>query len=205
MLDEMTDLLGKREIFWELQDVAKKNHKILSPGAFFHWLSTNYIVAITIGARKFVDQSSGSHSLWRMLIEILEHPGSISRRSHTSFYRDTPAGFGNTSFSKIAATKGQFLSEKRVRSDLQTIENASARIRRFVNKRIAHLTPKGQLRRVPNFNELDAALDTIDQILCKYNLLLRAQGLSSAKATRQYDWTEVLTIPWIAKQIEKGV
>jgi hypothetical protein len=41
MLAEMTDLLGKRKIFWELQDVAKKNPRILNPGVFFHWLSTN--------------------------------------------------------------------------------------------------------------------------------------------------------------------
>lgn len=183
MLDEMTDLLAKREIFWELQDIAKKNSKVLSPGAFFHWLSTNYIITVTIGARKFVDQSRDSHSLWRMLFEILEHPGAISRGSHTSFYRDTPPGLGNSSFSNVAGTKANRLSQQRVRSDLRAIENASMSVRRFVNKRVAHLTAKGQLRRVPNFNQLDAALDTIDRILCKYNLLLRGQGMSSAKAT----------------------
>jgi hypothetical protein len=199
MLDEMTDLLAKREIFWELQNVAKKNPKVLRPGAFFHWLSTNYIIAMTIGARRFVDQSRDSHSLWRMLFEILEHPGAISRRSHTSFYRNTPLGFGNASFSNVAGTKGQCLSQQRVRSDLRAMENASRRIRRFVNKRVAHLTDEGQLRRAPNFDDLDTALNTIDRILCEYNLLLRAQGMSSAKATRQYDWTEVLTTAWVEK------
>ena len=205
MLDEMTDLLAKREIFWELQNVAKENPKLLSPGAFFHWLSTNYIIAMTIGARKFIDQSRDAHSLWRMLFDFLEHPGVISRQSHVSFYRNTPAGFGNASFSNVAGTKRECVSQQRVRSDLRAIENASVRIRRFVNKRVAHLTAEGQLRRVPNFNELDAALDTIDRILCQYNLLLRAQGLTSAKATRQYDWTEVLTIPWIEKTADEGV
>lgn len=199
MLDEMTDLLAKREIFWELQDIAKRNPKVLKPSAFFHWLSTNYVNAMTIGTRRFVDQSSDSHSLWRLLFEILEHPGSITRRSYISFYRNTPPGFGNASFSNIAATKGQCLSQRRVRSDLRAIENTSARIRRFVNKRVAHLTAEGQLRRAPNFNELDTALDTIDRILCKYNILLRAEEMSSAKATRQYDWTEVLKTAWIEK------
>ena len=93
-------------------------------------------------------------------------------------------------------------------SELELIYELSrmpaVRIRRFVNKRVAHITAKGQLR-LPNFNELDAALDTIDRILCKYNLLLRAQGMTSAKATRQYDWTEVLTFPWIEKKTDEGV
>jgi len=35
----------------------------------------NYIITMTIGARKFVDQSRDSHSLWRMLFEIVEHLG----------------------------------------------------------------------------------------------------------------------------------
>lgn len=201
----MTDLLAKREIFWDLQNIAKKNPKILNPAAFFHWLSTNYIIAMTMGARRFVDQSKNSHSLWRMLFEILEHPGAISRRSHTSFYRNTPPGFGNTSFTNVAYTKGRYLPQQRVKSDLRTIENASARIRRFVNKRVAHLAAEGQLRRAPNFNELDSALDTIDRILCKYNLLLRGQGMTSAKATRQYDWTEVLTTAWIEKSSDDDV
>jgi hypothetical protein len=201
MLNEMTDLLASREIFWELQEIAKRNPKVFEPGAFFHWLSTNYIIAMTIGARKFVDQSRDSHSLWRLLYEILEHPGAINRRSHTTLYRNTWPGFGNASFSEIAGTKRRQLSQQRVRSDLRAIENASVRIRRFVNKRVAHLTAQGQIRRAPSFNDLDSAIDTIDRILCKYNRLLRAEGASSAKATRQYDWTEVLTIPWIEKTI----
>lgn len=167
MLDEISDLLAKREIFWGLQEIAKKNPKVVSPAAFFHWLSTNYIDAMTIGVRRFVDQSKDTHSLWRMLFEILEHPGAINRRSHTSFYRNTPPNFGNTSFSNVAHTKGQYLSQQRVRSDLRAIENASSRIRRFVNKRVAHLASEGQLRRAPNFTDLDTALDTIDRILCK--------------------------------------
>ena len=83
--------------------------------------------------------------------------------------------------------------------------NASSRIRRFVNKRVAHLASEGQLRRAPNFTDLDTALDTIDRILCKYNLLLRAQGMSSAKDTRQYDWTEVLTTAWSEKTSDENV
>ena len=189
-----------REIFWELQDIAKRNPKILDPYAFFDWMCRNYFAAVTIGARRFVDRSKDSHSLWRMLFEILEHPGALSRRSHVSFYRNTPTGFGDSSFSNIIGSKGKCLSQRSVRSDLRSIEDASRRIQRFVNKRVAHSTGRGQLRRLPNLNELDAALDTIDRILCKYNLLLTAQGMTSAKATRQYEWTDVLRFPWVEQR-----
>jgi hypothetical protein len=197
MIRGMTDLLGMREIFWELQDIAKENPKILDPYAFFDWMCRNYFAAVTIGSRRFVDRSKDSHSLWRMLFEILEHPGSLSRRSHVSFYRNMPHEYGNSSFSNIIGSEGKWLSQKSVRSDLRSIEDASRRIQRFVNKRVAHNTGRGKLRRLPNLNELDAALDTIDKVLCKYNLLLTARGTTSAKATRQYEWTDVLRFPWI--------
>ena len=193
----MVDLLGKREIFWELQDVAKKNPKVLDPNAFFDWMCRNYFAAVTVGARRFVDRSKDSHSLWLMLFEILENPGVISRRSHISFYRNTPSGLGDLSFSNIIGSKGKCLSQASIRSDLRSIEDGSRRIQRFVNKRVAHSTARGKLRRLPNLNELDAALDKIDKILCKYNLLLTAQGMNSAKATRQYEWTDVLRFPWV--------
>jgi hypothetical protein len=70
-------------------------------------------------------------------------------------------------------------------------------VRRFVNKRVAHRAAERELRRLPRFNELDAAMDTIDRIFCKYNLLLTAEGMTTAFATRQYNWMEVLYEPWI--------
>lgn len=201
MIKDMIDLLGMREIFWELQDIARDNPKILNPNAFFDWMCRNYFAAVTIGARRFVDHSRDSHSLWRMLFEILEHPGVISRRSHVSFYRNAPRRFGDACFSNVVGSKGKCLSQKQIRSDLRSLEDASRRIQRFVNKRVAHRTARGQLRRLPNLNELDGALDSIDRILCKYNLLLRAIGMTSAKATRQYEWTDVLKFPWIDQNV----
>lgn len=81
--------------------------------------------------------------------------------------------------------------------DLRRIEDASERIRRFVNKRVAHRASQGAIRRLPYLNELDSALNTLDAVFCKYNLLLTAEGGSSLRATRQYDWREVLWNPWL--------
>ena len=67
MRRDLTDLLGKREIFWDLQEIAKENQRILASGSFFDWMCRNYIVALTVGIRSFMDQSRDSQSLWRML------------------------------------------------------------------------------------------------------------------------------------------
>ena len=201
MRNDMSNALGKREIFWELQEVAKENQRILSPGAFFDWMCENYIATISIGVRSFTDQSKNSRSLWRMLYEILENPGVLDRESHARMYFSNPFGisFGRQCFNDVVGKDVQLLPQQVIRSDLRRLEDTSERVRRFVNKRIAHRTKRGELRRPPKFNELDAAIDNLDKTLCKYNFLLTGQSGESFHATRQYNWQEVLWEPWIPK------
>jgi hypothetical protein len=199
MGNDLTELLGSREIFWELQEVAKENKKVLSPAAFFDWMCWNYISTVSVGIRRFMDQSKDSHSLWRMLYEMLEHPGILDRETHARMYASSPMGieFGRQCYANVVGKMSPHLSQRTIRSDLRQLEDVSERVRRFVNKRIAHHTSPGTMRRLPRFNEIDAALNKLDEILSKYNFLLTAQGNESFHATRQYNWREVLLSPWI--------
>jgi hypothetical protein len=201
MSADLTDMLAKREIFSDLQEVAKENPSVLNPGSFFDWMCRNYVVTQTVAIRSFMDQSRDSHSLWRMLFQILESPGVISRATHVRMYRNTPLGeeLGHMSFNAVAGKLSKNLGQTAIRADMRRLEDASERVRRFVNKRIAHRTSLGEIRRLPKFDEVDAALTALDEVFCKYNLLLRAQGLTSCHATRQYDWREVLWEPWVVK------
>lgn len=199
MRHDLTDLMGMWEIFWQLQDVARENPAVLKPGSFFDWMCRNYMIAITVGIRSFMDHSSDSRSLWRMLYGILENPGVIDREVHVRMYRGTSVGvsFGHVTFDTVVGVGRPCLSQRQVRSDLHELENVSERIRRFVNKRVAHKTTPGEIRRLPKLHEVDSAIDQIDKVLCKYNLLLTGQGMDTLHAVRQYDWREVLWEPWI--------
>ncbi len=197
---DLTHLLGKREILWELQEVAKENKRVLNPGAFFEWMCQNYVVTVSVGIRSFTDQHPKSQSLWRILYEVLENPGVIERQAHVRMYVAAPgAEYGHLTFDNVVGRGRAFLSAQAVRSDLRKLEDASERVRRFVNKRVAHRNAPGKIRRLPKFNDIDAALDVLDHLLCKYNLLLTAQGMESMRATRQYNWQSVLWEPWIPK------
>lgn len=197
---DLTDLLGKREIFWKLQEIAQENSDVLKHGALFDWMCRNYIAAVVMSVRGFVDERSDVQSLWRILYEVLQHPGVINRRAHCALYRGTSVmalDMGNRTFNSVVGRNTVALSRSDIQKDLRALEDVSARIKVFANMRIAHRAPARELRRHPRFNELDAAMDTIDRIFCKYNLLLAASGMSSAFATRQYNWLEVLYEPWI--------
>ena len=201
MSADLSHLLGKREIFWELQEIAKENQRILEHGSFFDWMCTNYIAAVTMGVRGFTDQSHDVRSLWRLLYGILENPGVISRNSHRALYRGTlnspDFDMANSAFDNVAGKGRNVLRQRNVTKDLRDLEDSTDRVRKFVNKRIAHRITAGRLRRPPNFNELDESMDTIVRIFCKYSLLLSASGKSSVCATRQSDWMEVLHEAWI--------
>ena len=201
MQHDLTDLLGKRETFWELQEVARENPKIMNPHSFFDWMCRNYIVSQLVGVRSFVDQSRDSRSLWRMLYVMLEYPGAINRTTHVQMYGKDQmlSDQGHMTFNNIVGINRPYLGPMAIRADMRIIEDASERVRRFVNKRIAHKTSPSEIRRLPTFDELDAALNEIDKVFCKYNLLLTGESMDSAHATRQFDWREVLWEAWIPK------
>ena len=198
---DLAHLLGKREIFWDLQKIAGENRRILEHGAFFDWMCTNYIAAVTMGVRSFTDQSKNVHSLWRLLYEALENPRVLSRRAHQALYPRTLAlpyfDMANLTFDNVVGRGREALSQNQIRGDMRALEDSSSQVRRFANKRIAHRTAPGELRRLPRFDELDDAMDTIDRLFCKYYLLLTALGKQSAFATRQYDWMEALHEAWV--------
>ena len=199
MSSDLSDLFRRQEIFWQLQVVAKENPSILKNGAFFSWMCNNYIDAFAIRLRACVDQSKGSHSLWRLLYEALENPGAINITTHANLYRNTPYGvaFGESCFRNCVGQKASVLSDRAIRMDMKALEDSSDRLRRFVNKRVAHRNRPGAIRRVPTFDEIDNTLSVIDRLFCKYNFLLSASGMDSCRATAQYDWRDVLWQPWI--------
>jgi len=197
---DISDLLGRKEIFWHLQEVAKDNPEILRNGVLFDWMCTNYIGAIAVAIRGLVDHRSDVRSLWRMLYEILERPRVINRRAHTALYRGAVSRalhLADITFDNVVGKNRDVLTQRAIRADMRRLEDASVRVRTLVNKRIAHRAAPGQLRRPPLFREVDAAMKVIDAVFCKYSLLLTAKGMDSTFATRQENWMAVLYEPWI--------
>lgn len=204
LTEELTRLLRSKEIFWGLQEVAQGNPAIQNPAAFFDWMRINYVIALSIGVRRLADPSEDSLSLWRFLYEVLEHPGVINRRAHRALYRGEPSIHADRTFDNLVGRGRGALSQRAVRADLRAIEDAHKRIRRFVNKRVAHRTSKGAIRHLPTYKDLNDALAVFDRILCKYYTLLTASGMTTAYATPQYDWRDVLRVAWIPAGDDAG-
>jgi hypothetical protein len=89
-----------------------------------------------------------------------------------------------------------------VKADLKNLEDSTDKIRRLVNKRIAHFTNHEKPLEFPTYKDLDNAMDVIQEILCRYNLLLNAMDISPLLEERPNTWMKVLQAPWLIKGME---
>lgn len=201
--EDIGDQMASFDVYKELRSIVAANPGIQRPRYLHDWIFLNYARASTVRLRRFDDQDSRSQSLWRMLYEMLEYPGIITRRSHGALYSSN-RHLAALTFDNAVGRGRECLGPGRIRQDLRRIEGSCARVRRFVNKRVAHAGAKGALRKPPTFGDLEQALHEIDSIVCYYQLLLTGTASQTQKPTFQFDWADVLRVPWLPRPIRKA-
>jgi hypothetical protein len=60
-----------------------------------------------------------------------------------------------------------------------------------------------KLKRLPKYEELDACVDLLGDLLKKYTLLVEQGGLLHVVPAIQYDWKAPFRIPWIPESKAK--
>lgn len=174
---ELGDLLRRHEIFCSLRDIFNTNPETRDPPLLVDWMVQNHVEAVSVGVRRLCDHGSNRfevESLGRLLWELLEHPGNYH------------VGGGKPAFTR-----------RTIRSDLRQLEDAAARIERFVNKRVAHAAPRKEFRRFPTYGQLGKALDELDRIATRYALLLTGDERRTCKRVIQTNWKRVLWQAWL--------
>jgi hypothetical protein len=107
-------------------------------------------------------------------------------------------------FVRRSGTAGTQLTADLVARDVRRMEKSGAKIKRLVDKRLAHATPLNQLRVPPTFDEIEEALEVLDQLFVKYEGLIAGGGLTTAYPY-SLNWRRVLERPWLDPQQSQGV
>ena len=145
--------------------------------------------------RRLTDNRLDSISLVRLLKEISEDPSVVSRRSFVSRYQKSMRSSAHQKFDQLAGNPGApFLAKKNVDKDLKELLTVSARLRKFVNKRLAHLDQKNKLRKLPTFNDLHFIMKTLERIGSKYRFLLTASTTQDEPLPP--NWDTIFFEPW---------
>ena len=201
--DDIQQLLIKRNIFWEVQDIVKTNNELRKPSSFYSYLGDTYVAYIAIGIRRQVKVDGQSISFARLLRELSETPAVLSRKYYVSLYKgSTVEQLGDRDFDRYCGNDKTCVSSDMVLWDLEELSSVASVVEDFADRRIAH-HDKRQPKVLPRFEQVDTCLDTLDKIYCKYHGVFHASALSSLMPVYQYDWKEIFTVPWIKAEEEE--
>jgi len=190
-------LLTSHDIFEEIQSVIKSNKKIQLPTLFYRWICDNYAARVSTGLRRLSDSDKRTISLYRLIEDISENPEAITRDYYTSDYPREEMDLTDWDFDNFADKGSKFISTFKLGKDMKRLKRDTTRIRKYANKWIAHCDLNRVQLQLPTYREVGEALKRVDELYCKYSLLITRAGTTTRKPVLQYDWKEPLRHPWI--------
>ena len=196
--EDIRELLVRKYIFQEVQDIIKSNPKIHKPSSFYDWLSIVHSVDISIGIRRQLDANKKSVSFTRLLTEIIEEPEVLSRERFVGLYPDEEyrRDYGHKDFDDFAGKGNAYIYSELVQTDLNDLRESGKDIREFANKRVAHYSENSPSKPVTD-TKVVSCLDLLEKLLIKYELLFHAATYDGILPVWQYDWKEIFREPWI--------
>ena len=195
--DDIQQLLIKRNIFGEVQEIIRTNVALHKPSSFYKYLGDTYVAYISIGIRRQIKIDRLSISFARLLTELANTPAVLSRKYYVSLYQgSTVKQFADRDFDRFCGSDKTCISPDMVLADLGELKRAASVVEDFADKRIAH-RDKRQPKVLPRFKQVDSCLDALDKLYCKYHGVFHASAMSSLMPVCQYDWKQIFTVPWL--------
>jgi len=193
----VSDLYHRMEIYKDLVEVVKANTETLKPPVLYNWLRDNYVVAESMAIRRLLDVEERSVSLGRLLREIELRPELVTKLRYRELMREKMSQQdADASFDRIMGGPAVQIASAIATADIARLEAAEENIRKLVNKRFAHAAPFTQVAQFDVFEEIEHAIEELDQVVVKYDSLIYGGGLSTAHAAKLY-WKQPLEIAWI--------
>jgi len=198
--EDLGDLLFSQDIFNEVCEIVKNNSNIQTPSAFFGWIRDNYVDSIIIRIGRLSDHDNRTISLHRLIIEISENPDVITREYFVSQWRDDflrEMGTADRTFDMYANFGKQLVDPERLDTDIRRLDEGTSLVKDFRDQWVAHFDEKRKTDQMPTFGDLNKALDIIDEVWCKYRLLLGRSAPDTRKPAMALDWEAPLRHRWI--------
>ena len=193
------DLAFKRFVYKEVTKLIQDNPRVQVASAFYDWMHQVYIVDMSIHIRRLVDRDRRAVSLYKLVQDIEDHPEVITRRRFTIGYKEFLKPFGHRDYDRLSKPGGNVLNKKLITKHRVALVKSQKRLRIYTNKHVAHLDKAG-MRKFPSYAELDACIDTIQDIAKQCTLLLEQSSLTTALPKIQYDWKAPFRVAWIEEK-----
>lgn len=209
---DVADLMVQRHFYRELRSILEAGRERFEEmdGTLFRWIDKLHAHSAAVAVRKQVDPSSDSVCLRQLLQAIAPAAHLITRAAFVARAGSAPDGddervrwefeerqrWLDERFDELVGRGAPHLTETVVRADLARLNDAAAQVRRFASKTIAHRDRKG-IGIEATWEDLNGAIDTVEDLMQRYNELLDAGHARQLVPTYQYDWKAPLRVPWL--------
>jgi hypothetical protein len=197
--DDVQTLYLNRDIFSGTIDIIKKNELIDKRSMYFGFYINMYFDSMAMGIRRQIKTDDESISLAKLLKEIAQFPGTITRADYREHYKDLNSPmrelYIQQDFDQFANPEMPYVDREQVNNDLQILKDTCAGVEQYADRRIAH---RDKREPVLDFSQdiVNKSLDTIGDLVKRYYLLLLA-GDVELHPFPQYPIFHIFEMPWI--------
>lgn len=198
---QVTHLKHLQNVFREVQNIIAANSKLHHPSAFYDLVNECYGTTIAVGIRKLDDHDSRSISFLNLLEDIRRNSQILSRRRYVGLYirmenSEDMKEIANSYFDDLVGPGRNHISKSQILKDLRLLKRSTRRIRKYVNKQVAHIN-RVRLRKLPTYKDLDNALNEIENLAMRYEMILRARSHPGGLTpVIQYNWMKIFEVAW---------
>jgi hypothetical protein len=198
----ITDVFRHRKMFRDMTEMLQRNPALASDsdaGYWYQWLRNLYAHYITMAVRRELDRGADAPNLYRLLHAIKRRPEVVSRERYlrpspgSSLSHDFRERLLNKTFDDLAGTTA-YMDQQIVRDDLRQLDRVSKEAVEYANKIVAHRT-EDEVQ--TTMEQVNRALELIEDILQKYYVLLTGRGLLGAEPSILINWQRAFRVPWI--------
>lgn len=201
---ELTNLALIREIHSGLRQMVSDNKNLQVHSAFYSVMQQTYSQSALMYIRRQVKRDKDSVGLIMLANDILENSELFTKDFYLGLYvqnrpkdeHDTWKRLGARDFDKyFGGNLGDSLDPNVIIKDVQEMEKVLADSSGFVDQRIAHLD-KREPTNIPLHSEIESWCLTLNRVLKKYMLLVRATDYK-IEPVLKHDWKTIFRAAWL--------
>jgi hypothetical protein len=189
------------DLFNKLSQIVTNNKELQKmDSTILDWMQDAFTTDLVICIGRICDRDKRTISLTRFLETLKDKPEYLTRERYVKLWPTSEDFFAQRGFDHLAGENQQSFSTAIISADIKKIteEDPIKKILIYRHQHIAHSDKEKS--EAPMYNELFQAFKIIEDLIKKYNLLLRTSTYTSLAPVMQGYWEEVFTIPWINRE-----
>lgn len=196
---EVMNMNLHRAVFQEVAAIIEAN-KSLPPSYWFDFSSEMYATSQAVAVRRQAEVGPRVITLARLIHEIGNNAGLLSREFWTGLWGDTAGaqlGIAHGAFTEqFAPDGGDQLDAAIPTADLAELGRVAEVVKTYVDQHIAHNDARPR-DGFPTFADLNASIDLLGTLFAKYANLLTAAMWPILVPQIQHNWKAIFRQPWI--------